>query len=358
MKLKHAQGGEETGFSLIELMIALSLGLVLILGVTTLSLSTSNRFKDIDQNSKQFEGARFSMDRISQDLQHAGYFGELFEISAPTVLPDPCETGFPDVFTTLAGGISLPIQGYDDPQDSPLACLPDADHLSGTDVLVIRRAETVTATLDQLSDDGTIYLQSSGENYVLGACLFQACDGLKGSTSVTGTSAQVFSLLKKDNITVADLRRYRLHVYFIRPWTELDAEGTPDDTPSLVRLVLASDGNGNLQLVQEQLVDGIENFQVQYGLDDGIGSDGNPAGVAGDGAPERYVEAPEDLTQWSNVVTVRVNLLARNPESSAGYSDTKSYELGEGPITPEGRFRRHVFSSVLRLINIGARRET
>jgi type IV pilus assembly protein PilW len=59
------------------------------------------------------------------------------------------------------------------------------------------------------------------------------------------------------------------------------------------------------------------------------------------------------------VMTVRVNLLARNLDKTTGYSTNQTYDLGKagtvGPFT-DG-YRRRVFSEVIRAVNPSARRE-
>ena len=111
------------------------------------------------------------------------------------------------------------------------------------------------------------------------------------------------------------------------------------------------------------LVEGIENFQVEYGLD-----------ADGDGAPEVYAANPSDypkgacagacpVNNWLNVVTIRFHVLARNVDASPGYADGKVYELGiddnGAPVmlTPGGPYRRHVFSSLVRIANASGRRD-
>jgi type IV pilus assembly protein PilW len=61
----------------------------------------------------------------------------------------------------------------------------------------------------------------------------------------------------------------------------------------------------------------------------------------------------------TNVVTVRIHVLARSLEPTQGYSDTKTYTLGTGTMGPFGDgFKRHVFTTTVRLINPAGRRET
>ena len=77
---------------------------------------------------------------------------------------------------------------------------------------------------------------------------------------------------------------------------------------------------------------------------------------------------------WRNVVAVRVNLLARNTETTPGYSDSKLYTLGNnadgtantcvptgtgistGPLLcDELNYRRHAFNAEVRMANPAGR---
>jgi type IV pilus assembly protein PilW len=102
------------------------------------------------------------------------------------------------------------------------------------------------------------------------------------------------------------------------------------------------------------LVEGIENLQIDYGID-----------TDGDGAPDSYTTGTYSsgttamtTSDWANVVATRVSLLARNNEATAGYTDTKTYTLGSTTIAAANdAYKRHVFTQLVRLINPSGRRE-
>ena len=88
--------------------------------------------------------------------------------------------------------------------------------------------------------------------------------------------------------------------------------------------------------------------------------------VNGDGYPDSYITNPLTSTDWSNVMAVRINLLARNIDCTTGYRDTKMYNLGiASGIAPSaasavncgnGDYKRHVFTELVRAINPSGRR--
>jgi type IV pilus assembly protein PilW len=68
---------------------------------------------------------------------------------------------------------------------------------------------------------------------------------------------------------------------------------------------------------------------------------------------------PCTLDQLNNVVAAKVYVLARSLEVTPGYTDTKTYQLGSTTINPlGGGFKRHVFSTTVRLVNPSGRRES
>jgi type IV pilus assembly protein PilW len=94
------------------------------------------------------------------------------------------------------------------------------------------------------------------------------------------------------------------------------------------------------------IVDGIENLQFDYGVDESAGDQG---------APDIFTATPT-ATQWPNVTAARVHILARNNERTLGYSDPKSYTRFGG-VAPADNFKRHAYSELVRLNNPAGRRE-
>jgi type IV pilus assembly protein PilW len=126
-------------------------------------------------------------------------------------------------------------------------------------------------------------------------------------------------------------------------------------------------------------VEGIERFRVELGVD-GVSDSGAAvdytAGIVwsdednhhsptnrGDGTPESFVHCGGGCTlaQLINAVSVRVHLLVRATEPTAGYVDGKDYVLG-GVTVPAtalvDNYKRHACSSTVRLYNVSGRRET
>ena len=67
------------------------------------------------------------------------------------------------------------------------------------------------------------------------------------------------------------------------------------------------------------------------------------------------------MSNWANVMAIRIHVLARNTETSGTWTDNRTYDMGlavpsAGPFND--RIKRHVYSTVARLYNSSGQRET
>jgi type IV pilus assembly protein PilW len=373
---QRARARRQDGLSLIELMISMALGLLLLAAITSLIVSQSGHRDELEKSSEQIENGRYASQILRDDIQHAGFYGQAFVFnaapylvpSASLAIPDPCITTPVTGTGSLLEAMSLPIQGYDSASTTPVGCIPAADFVPGTDVLVIRRADTgyvASKPGDTIPQDGNVYLQASAASTVMAV----------GQGSTWGTSTSTFSLFFDQLKQVAaPVRQYLVHIYFISPCSNPTGPASPtyniatcratDDNghpiPTLMRLELkaAPTAPSTTAWTLVPLVEGIESMQFDYGLDT------TPA-PTGDGYPDTYTTAPAASLGWSEVMAVRINLLARNLQCTTGYKDTKTYSLGlTTNIAPtaassvgctNGDYKRHVFTELVRVINPSSR---
>ena len=336
----------QAGLTLVELMVAMAISLLLVAGMATLIGQQSGTRSELDKSDRQLENGRYAALLLRDDIQHAGFYGQYAGgFAAPTTLPDPCAITAVSIDASLA----VALQGYDAPVTvpSPLsACLPDADHIPGTDILVVRRLEAVEV-LPVLSSAaaGQVYIQTTPDAKVTAI----------GPDPQPATPT-VYTLVQKDAVTAAELRKYVQHVYFLSP-CNVYASGQSSCTsaadggqpvPTLKRLELTA-SSGATSITTVPLVEGIQNLQFDYGVDStGDGTPGTP-----------YLSAP-GVADWPNVMVVQINLLVRTVEPSGGYDGSgKTYNLGlagtVGPFTDA--FKRHVFSLAVRVFNQSGPRE-
>ena len=322
----HFSFRRQAGLSLVELMISLTLGLLLLSGITTLIVLQSSTRDELEKASRQIENGRYAMQLLHDDIQLAGFYGEYTPPSGTSTYqtPDPCTTtgnmGWSSSTDPTQSTVPVAIYGYPGAAADPTTC-GLTSYKPDTAVLVIRR--TLTDTLAATAAvAGTTYLQVAQCN-------------TSTTPFVLGTSG--FTLRQKDCSTAAPLRKYTVRLYYI---STCDVCGS--DTIPTLKMVEFVDG---VQTTRP-LVEGIENIQFDFGVDN-----------TGDGAPESYLASPL-AADWQNVMAVRVNLLARNNETTPGYVDNKSYQLGSVAIPAAAdNYKRHVYSELVRATNPSGRRE-
>ena len=356
----------QRGITLVEWMISITIGLVLLAGLTALIAQQSSTQAELEKSSRQIENGRYAMQLLNEDIQMAGYYGEFSKVSTTTPASlDPCSTNV----TVIEDLMAFPVQGYDFPSSTTVrpSCIAAANHVPGTDILVVRRVEPATLTVAQAASAparGQVYLQSgltpSGLEF-----------SKKLGTGVDAGGTAVFTLFNKDGATLASLRKFLVHIYFVSPCSVMSNGSTcssSDDggkpVPTLKMLELSAAGN-TTTMTTTALVEGIENMQIDYGID--------ASGATADGSPDgQFVATTAAVADWANLVALRVHLLARNHESSAGYVDPKTYSMGYNSaaalqtVTPSTDsygtnvrpYKRRLFSQLIRVVNPSSRRDS
>ena len=66
---------KQSGLTLIELLIAMFLGTLLILGATSMFIANKRVYKEVDFQGRLAENARFGMEMMIRDLRMAGFRG-------------------------------------------------------------------------------------------------------------------------------------------------------------------------------------------------------------------------------------------------------------------------------------------
>lgn len=330
MRLIYKQGnssscGRQSGLSLVELMVSLTIGLILLAGITALIARQSSTRTELEKSSRQIENGRYAMEILHNDVELAGYYGEYSPPLTTTyaVPADPCDIAAANQgWDSGTQGVPVPVYGYTGADATP-SCI--TNRLAGTSILVVRRTAT-PAIAAGTAVAGTTYLQVSRCNTDTSSFAF-------------GTSG--FNLKQKDCATLAPLHKYIVRIYYISSCSV--CTGSADTIPTL-KMVEFIDGTQTTV----PLAEGIENMQFDYGV----------AASATSASPATYTTAPA-AGDWRNVMAVRINLLVRNNDPTAGYTDTKTYTLGgAGTVTPGGPYMRHLYSQVVRLVNPSSRRES
>lgn len=313
------QPGKQAGFTLIEMMIAITIGLGILAGLVGVLATSSSNSRSNDRTSELMTNGRYALNSMKQELREAGFLG--YTYNKPDSLAAIAVTGCEDGATAAAfiSNVRQGVWGVDDtdPNPNPFSgsCIPVASYSAGNDILVVRRLDPIPAPPDAAKPN-EVYFQSS---YGVG----QVFQGVVPA-AVTGTPLATFKL--------------KVYVYYISPFT-VSATETPL-VPALFRMSLDSSG----AMVRELVASGIERMQVQYGANTPTTQYQNKlAGASSD---------PSAITGWEDVNSVRIWLLARNTIAEPGYTNTTTYSMGNAPdYMPADNFRRQLFTTVVQLRN-------
>lgn len=315
------------GIGLVEVMIALALGAGILWAITEIAANNSLTRYEMDRAGRQIENATYAMQVLESDLVSAGFWGEADEQPAGATLPPVCPGLGADLDAAadqITAALGYPVQGED--PDGSICVAAKA----GTEFLAMRRAASCAS--------GAAGCGAAGGNFHMqvNACFVPDDDTatLPGVIAVDHDLSEL-SMTQRDCATEAPEYRFMSRVYFVNA----------DD--QLIRAELV--GNGETDYTENVLVDGVEMMRFEYGLD-----------TDDDGQVDSETTAPSG-TEWADVALVRVWLVVRSSDPSAGYQDARDYTVaGAAYNVPAGLldFRREVYVRTISLRNVAGRRET
>ncbi|HFB66203.1 MAG TPA: hypothetical protein ENJ60_11765 [Aeromonadales bacterium] len=336
MKTKITQ----QGLTLVEIMIAVLIGIVLTAGIIQLFISNKSTYRLTESSSRIQESGRFANEFLTKDIRMAGFMGCYSAATSgiENMLNDTGNTGW---------DISKVIQGYNNVTGGSVAGISNI--VDNTDVIIVKSLAGTYLSggirlVSPYSDSAQYFVdplfkntcQNNDENnceakiYVVTDCskatMFQATNIQEsgGKINIThsnagsydpGNSSPTPTNEYGEGATLLELATF---AYYIR----LNNGGRP----SLYRSRLNISGGTSIALTAEELVDGVENLQLEYGVD-----------TSGDRIPDSYLNAATINTEaakaapaysWDDVITVKFALLltaeGRVTDKAAG---SKTYNL-------------------------------
>lgn len=315
-------GAGISGFSLIEMMISITIGLMIIAALVGVLTSNSRSSKTNDRTSELQGNGRYALDHLTRELRHAGYRGYTPVAPESTSWTTPVITNECGTAGSFAKNIRQRVWGGNDSNgdstDNPFSgnCISGASapitYRQG-DVLVIRRVAG-TPTLAASAAASTIYVRSS----------YSSVSMLQGSALPAGVTVGT------ENFAL------QVYTYYI------GSDDNDTTVPALRRVALA--GNA---MVDEMVVSGIEQIQFEYGM---TNTDGTTQYFTANNISGSH--SATGATDWDKISSVRIWLLARNAKAEAGYSNTNTYTLSNriyGPMADS--FRRQLFTTAVQLRN-------
>jgi len=334
MSVARSRSGNK-GFSLVELMVGMLLGLILIGGAVSIYLASKQSYVEVEQVAILTENARFAEQIMADSLRHVGFLGEvspdrvdysdLDATSVPVDCNDPAEAGAYDL-SRLA--FAATTDTFD--------CITDGK--PDTDVLVIKHVLPQPIS-DSPRDDG-----SGGDSNPGNGVIDSLQDG-RVYVMTNNVGGQLFDGAAPPTITTGGAFpdgtawEYQYEVFYIR-------QPTPADVPWLSRRLLSYNAaTSTMEFVTEDLAEGVEGLRLLFGYDGD-----------GDGEVDTYSShADIDGDNWLNVESVEVFMLVRNATEDAQYTDNKTYRLGNDTITVDPEYvhyRRLISHSSVSLRNL------
>lgn len=358
-----------TGFGLVEILIALSLGLVIVLGVSQLFTTGSSTMSSLEETGRRIENSVFAGEMVASDLRLVGYWGEaatpiavgepllspgemVESLGAFTVVPSNMPphaclgTAEGDFYTTalsgaeekayieLVYGMSYPLlTGNGGVLSSELdKCNAGTTPAVGSEFIAIRRASSCALSDAgcEAAADGMFYMQH------------QACDALNtaGDIRLSDTQADFDFETVACSGVAAPIYKYISRVYYV------------DTDDYLVRLDMTYD-SGAVTYSARRLVPGVELMRFQWGID-----------TNGDGVADRIERTPADPADWAdadwgNIVSATIWMLVRSQSEvtqQSGNRNTSFVIAGETFTPTNANFARVVQSRTVDIVNVSGRR--
>ena len=341
--MTSTQANSQAGFSLVELMVAITIGFIVIGAVGYLYIGSRGAFRTTDNMSRMQETARYAMDTLTRDIRMAGYRGcasasgtfnnalnnsslNAYNFGQPLAGYDAQGTGWSPALPTGTGGLSA------------LSILP------GTDAIVLRSTTGMGAYVTQQPGNTSADLKVTTPNDLAigdiamvtdctNATVFQITNfnSTGGGQNVvhntgTGTPGNSTNDLGH-NFVNGEIAKMQSKTYFIRT----GASGRP--ALWVYDNFLATSGSNPVELA-----DGVQNMQVQYGID----TDSN-------GAVDSYATAG-GVTNWNQVVAVRISLLMASPDNNIVTSQ-QTYNYNNAAVAAGDRRMYQVLTTTIGVRN-------
>ena len=330
-------GKVSRGFSLVELMVGMLLGILLIGGAATIYLTSKRSYVEVEQVAALSENARFAEMMVTDSLRLVGLFGE---VTANRVALDPN-------LNPVVGDCAGAAGAYDtanfifaataNANGTALGCIDDA--MPGTDVLVVKHV--IPRPYSDGPREGGDPNEPANGNGIID--FPNALDPQKTYVMTNNVHGIVFdgggqapSITTGGDVPGGVAWEYQFEVFYVRD--------NGDKPPQLSRKVLAWDG-GAMGVVTEDLVEGVENLHLLFGYDS-----------SNDGEVDTYGDRIAVAGNWDRVESVEMFMLIRSAERDLQYTDVKTYRLGGDKIweapDEDRNFRRMISHASISLRNM------
>ncbi len=323
----------ESGVSLVEVMIAMLLGLLLLAGIMQVFSSSRQTYRVHEAVSRMQENGRMALEVISRDIRMADFWGCSGNISNVVNNLDSAQSGFIDFDLGGVGGTNsagaapdtLILRGG---INSGLSITPPYGPEPSASIGVAPNSGLQQGDIVFISDctNGDVFQVTNANPNGSGQLVHNT--GLAvapGNSNVTnpgcpGANAHCLSKVYGGDATVFSAQQI---IYTIAPGSE--------GQPALFR-------NGL------EFIDGIEDFQVLFG------EDTDAPGTAGFAIANYYVPA-DQVVNMNNVVSIRFAVVMRSYEDNLSGNVAQNYTvLGTNMVSGDNRLRQ-VYTSTVAIRN-------
>ncbi len=312
-RMTHNCGARQQGLSLIELMVALTIGSILMAGTVFVYVQSRNSYGVNETVARLQETARYALSVIEPEVRMASYWGlvhnpdEVTGYVRPADPASPVAAGAQGCGNNFAVNLYNTVEGADDGYALPCAAGLNGAVIPDADTLTVRRASQTTA--------------------VAAAGRIQICS--------TMGHADLFSdgAFPCPAAPIGRINNLIVNTYYV----SADSDER-DGLPSLRRQALIA----GPAFQDQEIIPGVEDVQIQFGID--------PTGV-GETAT-RYIDPDDVIPAEAQVVAVRIWILVRSENPEVGFTDNRVYNYGNRvDYTPADGFRRVLFSRTIQIRN-------
>jgi type IV pilus assembly protein PilW len=367
-----------SGFSLVELMVALVLGGMVVVAVINIFLGSRMTYMANEGFARAQETGRFALEDIKRDLREvgtngfcgarltirnhlnncAGLYNATFDPTRPINGLEFTGTGPSGGSFTIPDELAVETGQYGRWTSSNLSELPAALQgrvVGNSDIVFFRTMQPVpglTAEGTNLKNAVAINLNGGhnlNNSIVLvtdcasAADLFQNRSG--GNAFVRSAAGPSCGANGPGNVPPG-LRSWSrsydesMQVYRVQTTAYYVGINPQTSEPGLYRMVL---GEGAPRYIE--VADGIENMQVLYGFS-------LPSAHGGDGQSVNHWLTASQVPDWGLVIAARISVLARSPEIAGQDRQAETFDMAGVTVTTpgDGRIRRE-FSTTVALRN-------
>lgn len=332
MKQQHSLPTQR-GMTLIEILIAMVLGVFLLGGVIGIFINSKQTYRMQEALSRLQENSRFAVDFMSRDIRETDFWGcTRQDLNPPNNILNIGGSGFHAAVHSFTQGVlgvndadSAETVVIDSNNDGDVTNDADADVIDGTDILSLSGATSEGVFITTVSADDTVPLTSTLHGFTTNNFLFvtdcfnsdifqpSAVTANTISHATSGSPGNTASILSTSYGKEAQIYTVSTIVYSI--------QNGVSGLPSLYRTT-----NGDNQ----ELIEGVEDMQILYGED-----------TDNDGVVNYYVPAGTTGLNMSQVISVRISLLAQTIDDNIASRTGINYTFnGATTAAPDKRLRQ------------------